>query len=185
MIQRALNWGLEQNAVEDPNHMMNLASIIKEYEIPFAFSVVKIVRTRLQQLREIAEKKKKTEKERSIAVEERETALKAWKLLEGDKAKNVYDLEKQSFLDDYLCPRYYKITKGEIEDLELKITKFLLDCIYDKKDLFEDQLHNPTKYPNKPRPSAVQIKEERLYYEKEIDNVIENVEDPFQLYEIS
>jgi len=59
LIQKALSWGLEKGNVEDPSHMMELAGLVREYEIPFAFSVVEIVRNRLQQLREIADKKKK------------------------------------------------------------------------------------------------------------------------------
>eukprot|EP01125_Pyxidicula_operculata_P015272 TRINITY_DN5168_c2_g1_i2.p1 TRINITY_DN5168_c2_g1~~TRINITY_DN5168_c2_g1_i2.p1 ORF type:complete len:1487 (-),score=479.48 TRINITY_DN5168_c2_g1_i2:82-4542(-) len=185
LIKKVLNWALEPGRVEDPSHMMQLARNISEPDLPFVFSIGERVRKRIKELKVRHDEQVSFNAELSQLQDEREKLLTQWKFLSDEKVKRLEELEFINDVNVSITPNYMNSTKDKLSKLELEIAKYILDSIYDQKDKFEDVLANPKKYPNAPKLSGDEIAAKRKEFLDRVLEVIEEIEDPLHLFQIS
>eukprot|EP01124_Arcella_intermedia_P025788 TRINITY_DN4694_c0_g1_i8.p1 TRINITY_DN4694_c0_g1~~TRINITY_DN4694_c0_g1_i8.p1 ORF type:complete len:1563 (+),score=531.43 TRINITY_DN4694_c0_g1_i8:56-4744(+) len=185
LVKKVISWAFQPGRVEDPNHMLQIAKNITDPDIQTAFSIGQAIIDRLKQLKTLYEKRLADKKEYDQLKEERDKVYATWKLLPEEKQKILTEKEFQYLTTTAMSPAYMVITKDKYEQLELQVAKFLLDCIFDRRDRFADFVKNPNKYPNEKRLSTDQITEEYKKFAESVKLVFESIEDPVQLHHIA
>jgi len=138
LIELVLKECLDINIINNPRHMIELAEITSSRkETQYVTPIGDRVRQRIQEILTVSKERKKKDKELSELHKKKIKLWEKWETLslEQDDRYNVLFYEKE--MEKIKYPDYYFMTKDELEKLDLKIISFIIESIYDRRDIFE------------------------------------------------
>ncbi|PRP88175.1 hypothetical protein PROFUN_03998 [Planoprotostelium fungivorum] len=118
--------------VQNPAHLLQLATIVKPYNASIAIALCTKIRARIEELREATEEYKSLQKDLTGAKEERNNMLINWKVPTAEISDRYHRLRIEEGMRRRL-PSYHRQTDQELDALVLDSARLSLEAIFEVK----------------------------------------------------